>query len=417
MERKVFLAGLAGSAAAGISGLPAGVAEGVVFAGIFSSTGAYAPFGRDTDRGFRLALNEAKALVDGHPISYITRDDQTKPDVGQQQTTDAYEHAGARFFAGVSSSSVALAIAQIVEDKRALFFTSVGADEITGRDCNAYTFRWSVPAYGAVRATLYPFIAKFPDAKKLYTITPSYVCGESLLENVKEVAQERGLTLVGNDYHPLGATEFSEYIAKAAAAGPDVLVLLNFGGDAIHALKTAASYGLKKKMQILYVWSGGLLDYAGIGAADLDGVYVGCQYWHASTPATLSASQSYKAAYGEPLGYVGASAYIEAKLTFAGIARAKSIDPAGVAKALEGYAYAGPTGPEVIRAFDHQVIKPYYLLVGKPESAMKDQWDFVDTVAAGSYPVPPDHSACKLRSPTARRPLSGKAATSNITTQ
>ncbi len=396
MQRKRFLAGAGGAAAAALTGLPAGAADEVVFAGVFSSTGAYAAFGRDTDRGFQLAIDERKKLVAGHPIKYITRDDQTKPDVGQQQATDAYEHDGARFFAGCASSAVALAVAQVARDKHGLFFTSVGADEITGKDCNPYTFRWSVPAYGAVRATMYPFIQKFPNLKKWYTITPSYVFGESLLTSVKDVARERGLTLIGNDYHPLGATEFSNYIAKAAEAKPDVLVLLNFGGDAIKALKTATSYGLKKSTKILYVWSGGLLDFAGIGPDDLDGVYVGCQYWHESSPATRKASEPYKAAYGEPLGYVGASAYIEAKLTFEGIARAKSADPARVAKALEGYKYAGPTGPEQIRGFDHQVVKPYYLLVGKPKSAMKDQWDYVDTVAAGSYPVPRDRSACKL---------------------
>jgi len=397
MIRKQFLAATGGAAAAtAFAGLPAGAADEVVFAGVYSSTGAYAAFGRDTDRGFQLAVNEVKKSVGGHPIKYITRDDQTKPDVGQQQATDAYEHDGARFFAGCASSSVALAIAQVVKDKHALFFTSVGADEITGKDCNAYTFRWSVPAYGAVRATMYPFIKQFPNAKKWYTITPSYVFGESLLTNVKEVAQEHGLTLLGNDYHPLGATEFSNYIAKAAAAKPDVLCLLNFGGDAIKALKTANSYGLKKTTKILYVWSGGLLDFAGIGADDLDGVHVGCQYWHDSTPATRKASEAYKAAYGEPLGYVGASAYIEAKLTFDGIARAKSVDPAHVAKALEGYKYGGPTGAEEIRGFDHQVVKPYYLLLGKAKSAMKDQWDYVDTVASGSYPVPRDRSLCKL---------------------
>ncbi len=396
MERKHFLAGLGGGAAATLAGLPARAADPVVFAGVFSSSGAYAPFGRDTDRGFQLAVDEQKKSVAGHPITYITRDDQTKPDVGQQQVTDAYEHDGARFFAGIASSSVALAVAQVAKDKHALLFTSVGADEITGKDCNAYTFRWSVPAYGAVRATMYPFVQKYPHLKKWYTITPSYVFGESLLSNVKEVAQERGLELVGNDYHPLGASEFSNYVAKAAEAKPDVLVLLNFGGDAIKALKTAASFGLKKSTKILYVWSGGLLDFTGIGADDLDGVYAGCQYWHEATPATRKASEPYRAAYGEPLGYVGASAYIEAKLTFEGIARARSTDPARVARALEGYAYAGPTGPEAIRAFDHQVVKPYYLLVGKPKSAMKDQWDFVDTVASGSYPVPRGRSACKL---------------------
>jgi branched-chain amino acid transport system substrate-binding protein len=396
MERKHFLATTGGTAAALFAGLPARAADEVVFAGVFSSSGAYAAFGRDTDRGFQLAVNEVKKSVAGHAIKYITRDDQTKADVGVQQATDAYEHDGARFFAGCASSAVALRIAEVAKDKHALFWTSVGADDITGKACNEYTFRWSVPAYAAVRATMYPFIQKFPNAKKWYTITPSYIFGDSLLANVKEVAQEKGLTLVGNDSHQLGATEYSAYIAKAAEAKPDVLCLLNFGGDAIKALKTAVSYGLKKSTKILYIWSGGLQDFAGIGPDDLDGVYVGCQYWHESTPATRKASEAYKAAYGEPLGYVGASAYIEAKLTFDGIAKAKSIDPARVAKALEGYKYTGPTGAEEIRAFDHQVVKPYYLLVGKAKSAMKDQWDYVDTVASSSHPVPREKSLCKL---------------------
>ena len=284
MQRKHFLATTGGAAAAALAGLPAGAADEVVFAGVYSSTRrvrGVRPRHRPRLSARRQRAQEVRRAVIA--IKYITRDDQTKPDVGQQQATDAYEHDGARFFAGCASSSVALAIAQVVKDKHALFFTSVGADEITGKDCNAYTFRWSVPAYGAVRAMMYPFIEKFPNAKKWYTITPSYVFGESLLTNVKEVAQEKKLTLIGNDYHPLGATEFSSFIAKAAEAKPDVLCLLNFGGDAIKALKTATSYGLKKNTKILYIWSGGLLDFAGIGADDLDGVYVGCQYWHEST--------------------------------------------------------------------------------------------------------------------------------------
>ncbi|GAC1402543.1 MAG: ABC transporter substrate-binding protein [Candidatus Velthaea sp.] len=395
MQRKHFLATLTGGAAA-LAGRPAAAADEIVFAGVFSATGTYAPFGRDTDRGFQLAIKEAHGSVAGHPIKYITRDDQTKPDIGVQQVIDAYEHDGARFFAGVASSSVALAIAGTAKDKHALFFTSVGADDITGKDCNPYTFRWAVPAYSAVRSSMYPFLSMFPSAKRWYTITPSYVFGESLLASVKEVAQERGLTLVGNDYHPLGATEFSNYIAKAAEAKPDVLVLLNFGGDAVKTLKTAASFGLKKTTKIVYVWSGGLLDYTAIGADDLEGVYAGCQYWHDANAASRKASEAYKSAYGEPLGFVSATAYVEGKLTFAGIERAKSTDPARVARALEGYRYAGPTGPEEIRAFDHQVIKPYYLLRGKAKSAMRDAWDFVETLASSSYPVPRERSACKL---------------------
>jgi len=370
----------------------------VTLCGIFSQTGAYAVFGRDTDRGIKLALSEANGKVLGHDVRYIIRDDQTNPGVGVQQVTDAIDHDDARYFVGVASSSVGLAVEGVCGQKHAMFLTSVGADEITGKSCNSYTFRWAVPTYGAVRATMYPFLKRFPNAKRWYTITPSYVFGDSLLHNVEDIAKERNLDLVGNSYHPLGATEYSSIVTAAIAAKPDVIALLNFGGDAIKSIKTAQEFGVKNNAKLLYVWSGGLLDYQAIGPAAMEDLYVGCQYWHDATPDTRKASEPYQKAYGEPMGYVGASAYIEAKLALTGMDRARSIDPLAAARALQGYSYTGPTGRETIRAFDHQVIKPYYFLRGKGEKAMQNQWDYVETLSSGSYPVPQSESQCKLGS-------------------
>ena len=377
----------------------ASAAEGdVTLCGIFPESGAYAVFGRDTDRGIKLALSESGGKALGHDVRYIVRDDQTNPGVGVQQVSDAIDHESAKYFVGVASSSVGLAIEQVCGQKHAMFLTSVGADDVTGSACNSYTFRWAVPTYGAVRATMYPFIKRFPNAKRWYTITPSYVFGDSLLRNVRDVAKEHNLEVIGNAYHPLGATEYSSIVTAAVAAKPDVIALLNFGGDAIKTIKTAQEFGVKNSAKLLYVWSGGLLDYQGIGPAAMEDLYVGCQYWHDAGAETRKASEPYQKAYGEPMGYVGASAYIEAKLALTGIERAKSTDPLAAAKALQGYSYIGPTGRETIRGFDHQVIKPYYFLRGKGEKAMQNQWDFVETLGSASYPVPQSESQCKLGS-------------------
>jgi ABC-type branched-subunit amino acid transport system substrate-binding protein len=76
-------AGVTGAALAGP--LRAGAAEGdITLCGIFSQSGAYATFGRDTDRGIKLALSEAGSKALGHDVRYIVRDDQTNPGVGVQ---------------------------------------------------------------------------------------------------------------------------------------------------------------------------------------------------------------------------------------------------------------------------------------------------------------------------------------------
>jgi branched-chain amino acid transport system substrate-binding protein len=58
--------------------------------------------------------------------------------------------------------------------------------------------------------------------------------------------------------------------------------------------------------------------------------------------------------------------------------------------------YAGLTGPEEIRAGDHQVLKNYYLLKGKPKSKMKDKDDYADIVSSGQSFLPVAQTGCKL---------------------
>ena len=67
-----------------------------------------------------------------------------------------------------------------------------------------------------------------------------------------------------------------------------------------------------------------------------------------------------------------------------------------IIKALEGLSYEGPTGTETVRPEDHQVIKDYYLVLGKAKSAMKDKNDFADIVAATKAFLAPDKTGCKM---------------------
>ena len=227
-----------GAGAAAAAALPSilSAASEVTLCLAYPQTGVFANFYRDSDRGVKMALSEANNMAAGAKINYITRDTQANPGVAVQQVTDAIEHNNARYFVGEASSAAGLAIEQVAGKKQAMFLTSVGADEVTGEDCNMYTFRWSVPTYGAIRSTMYPFIQHNPNAKRWYTITPAYVFGDSLLKNLKEVAQEKGLTLVGNSTHPLGASDFSSIVTEAIASKPDVIALC--------ALPRKKKYGL-----------------------------------------------------------------------------------------------------------------------------------------------------------------------------
>jgi branched-chain amino acid transport system substrate-binding protein len=79
-----------------------------------------------------------------------------------------------------------------------------------------------------------------------------------------------------------------------------------------------------------------------------------------------------------------------------GVNKAGNSEVPAVIRGLEGLAYEGPTGTETIRAADHQVIKDYYLMLGKARSAMRDPADFAEVVAATKAFQPPEQTGCRM---------------------
>ena len=105
------------------------------------------------------------------------------------------QQKGVRFFAGGILSSESLAMGKEVQKAGGVFITTAGADEITGKDCNAATFRWSVPTFGAIEQTVRPLTQMLPKAKRWYTITPQYVFGDGLLSAAKAIFKERASSM------------------------------------------------------------------------------------------------------------------------------------------------------------------------------------------------------------------------------
>ncbi len=376
---------------------PVLAADTVPIALVAPMSGPYAAVGEVDVNGAKLAVEE-KPTVLGKKVEFVVIDDGNQPAVGARKVKEAIESKGIMYFQGCVSSSVSLAIMQVANEKKALFLTSVGADEITGKGCNRYTFRWSVPTHGAIMESLIPVIKKFPEAKRWYTITPDYVFGHSLLNNCKDVFKKYKLEHVGNDMHALGATEFSSFYTKAMASKADVVVFLNFGKDSVTALKQADNFGLKKKAKILVPWSSGTMDLIEIGADVAEGVYIGSQFWHdVDVPLTKDLNKRYMAKYKDPISYPAAASYIHMKMIMQAMEKAKSTDPTAVSKALETMEWDGLTGKEFMQPFDHQTNKNYYLMLAKGKKNIKGPGDLATVISFGKSFKTQAESDCKMK--------------------
>ncbi|MET3443676.1 branched-chain amino acid transport system substrate-binding protein [Variovorax paradoxus] len=371
-------------------------AEAIRFGCPVPMSGAFAANGKFADLGMKLAIEQYGSVLK-RPLAYTVLDTEGKPATAVRKVQEASQQQGAKFFAGGILSSEALAMGKEAEKAGGIFITTAGADEITGKDCNPATFRWSVPTFGAIEQTVRPLIASSPKAKRWYTITPQYVFGEGLLGAAKNIFQEKGIEHVGNSYHSLNEKEFSGYLTNAMAAKPDVLLLLNFGAQSSAALRQAVSFGMHKNMTILIAWASGLEQFDELGADLCDGVYFGAQYWHTADTALNKDLVKLTADKLKIVpNYSLAGSYVCTKILIDGILKAGTVDQKAVIAALEGMKYEGLTGAEEVRKADHQVIKDYYLLKGKAKSKMKNPADYVDVVSSGKSFLPIDKTGCKL---------------------
>lgn len=107
-------------------------------------SGAFAANGKYADLGMKLAIEQYGTALK-RPLAYTLLDTEGKPATAVRKVQESAQQQGARFFAGGILSSEALAMGKEAEKAGGIFITTAGADEITGADCNAATFRWSVP--------------------------------------------------------------------------------------------------------------------------------------------------------------------------------------------------------------------------------------------------------------------------------
>jgi branched-chain amino acid transport system substrate-binding protein len=395
-RRDILKAGAGGAATLGFPSIIRAQSKEIVILGLWDQTGAFADVGPINDRGMRMALEEGKMQVLGRPIKYITRDGATQAGTSTRRTEEAVDGDGAKFVVGPWSSGVALAVSEVAKRKKVLHVFSGGTEDISGSRCHRYSFQWAASPYTAAKTVVDSFMKANPKAKRWHLLVADYAFGWSVEKYIKEVGKAHGIEFVGADRHPLGEREFSNYVQKAAANKPDVVVMINFGGDAVAGAREIFNFGLTPKVPLIMSWSSGVEELVQLSPEIRENLWVGSNFYYtADTPAAKAFVKNYQAQYKLPPGYAPSAAYSMTRMLLAGFDKAKSDDVQKVIGALEGLEMNDIVGPMKVDGATHQTLRPYFFLRCKPKSAMKHELDFADVVATGNTPLPKEYAACK----------------------
>src|SRR5437899_6028319 len=397
-RRDILKIGALAAAGTGL-GFPASIRaqpKEIVMLGLWDQTGAFADVGPRNDRGSGMAPEERGMKILGQPIKYITRDGATQAGTSTRRAEEAIDGEGARFMIGPWSSGVALAVSEVAKRKKVLHFFSGGTEDISGARCHRYSFQWAASPYTAAKTVVDNFMKANPKAKRWHLLVADYAFGWSVEKYVKGVGKAHGIDFVGADRHPLGEREFSNYVQKAAANRPDVVAMINFGGDAVAGAREIFNFGLTPKIPLIMCWSSGVEELIQLAPEIRDNLWVGTNFYYtADTPVAKSFVKSYQAKFGTPPGYAPSAAYSMTRLMLAGFDKAGSAEVQDVIKALEGIELNDVVGPMRVDGATHQTLRPYFFLRCKSKSAMKHPLDLADIIATGDAPLPKEYAACK----------------------
>jgi branched-chain amino acid transport system substrate-binding protein len=129
----------------------------------------------------------------------------------------------------------------------------------------------------------------------------------------------------------------------------------------------------------------------------MEGIYAGAQYWHGvDTPNNKKLVDAVKKKFNMNPSYGLAAAYYQCKAMLDGVTNSGSSKSSDIIKAMETQPFNGVTAEEVFRPEDHQLLKDYYVLRGKPKAEQADADDIMEVVGASGEPIPVAEAGCQL---------------------
>jgi branched-chain amino acid transport system substrate-binding protein len=214
-------------------------------------TGVYAAVAQNEVIGAKLAVAQvnAKGGILGRQVELLVEDSANDVGTGVQKARKLIERDEVNFIIGDVNSAIALAIAQVANEKKVLHIVSGGhTDGITGADCKWNVYRVCNTTRMEANSISDLLFTKY--GKKWHFITPDYAFGHTLQEACAANLKALGGTVTGNELTPLGTSDFSAYLIKAQAAKPDVLLLLVQGSDMVNCLKQIVQFGIDKQIHV-----------------------------------------------------------------------------------------------------------------------------------------------------------------------
>lgn len=371
-----------------VGGLPAiASAQATVKLGLLHSlTGTIAIAEASLVDAERMAIDEINAAggVLGRKIEVIVEDGASENHVFAEKARKLLDRDKVAAIIGCYTSASRKAILPALTRAKGLLYYPTYYE---GQEQHSQVIYPSQEATQSVVAALDWMVRE--KGKKFYLVGSDYIYPRTCNRIARPTITRGGGTVMGEDYAPLGHTEFSTIINKIRAANPDCIYSTVVGGSNVAFYKQLRAAGLDGTKVTLLSTVVSENEIEGIGAADAAGYYACMGYFQSIKSSTNEKFvKAFKTKYGQNrvIGDPMQVAYNSVYLWKLAVEKANSFDVDKVIAASSGIELDAPEGMVRIHASNHHVWKKVRIGRARADGQFDIVWEAPDLIEPNPFP-------------------------------
>jgi urea transport system substrate-binding protein len=284
---------------------------------------------------------------------------------------------------GCWTSASRKAVKPVFEENKALLFYPV---QYEGLEQSPYIFYTGATTNQQIVPGLE--YLKSQGKTSVYLVGSDYVFPRTANKIIKAYAQANGMTVLGEDYAPLGSTEFGTIVNKVKASKASAVFNTLNGDSNVAFFKEYKSAGLTAASMPVVSVSIAEEEVKSIGTQYLDGQLTAWNYYQ-TTPGAANDKfvKAYKAKYGQdkPTSDPMEAAYVSVYLWKAMVEKASSFDVSAVKSASDGITFEAPEGKVTIDGATQHIYKTARIGKVGSDGLITEVWNSGEPVKPDPY--------------------------------
>ncbi len=235
------------------------------------------------------------------------------------------------------------------------------------------------------------WVSETKDAKSFFLLGSDYIWPRTSNKIARKHIEKLGHKVVGEEYYPLGHTQFNSVINKIKLRKPDVIYAIVVGGSNVAFYKQlkAAGIDMTKESPLLLTISVTEDEILGIGGENIDGAYACMKYFQSlDNPNNMEFVKAFKERWGDEIviGDVTQAAYLGPWLWKMAVEKAGSFDVDKVREASPGLEFnKAPEGYVRIHE-NHHLWSKTRVGLAKPDGQYELVYETADLVEPDPFP-------------------------------